>query len=182
MASLMEAAATIVSEQGVEALTMEGVAAEAGVNKALVYRFFANRDAVLLALWKREAKAFDVRIRAAIGDCDSLEEKLQALLDTWLDEVEAGGGALARLDAPGVGPAELDELRNERREAAVTFLAELFRQEYDVPLREAVTAASVLGLGAGGLAALWAHTGWPRKKLIATYVQLCIGAIESISE
>jgi len=178
----MKAAATIVSEHGAEALTMEGIAAEAGVNKALVYRFFANRDAALIALWKIETEAFDARLQAAISERETLEDKLLALFDTWLDQVEAGGGVLGRLDVPGVGPAELERLRDERREAVVYFIAEMFREEYDVPIREAVTAASVLGLGAQGLASLWAHTGWPRKKLAATFVRLCIGAIESISE
>ena len=89
---------------------------------------------------------------------------------------------LERLDVPGVGPIELHELRNARREAVVYDLAEMFRREYDVPIREAAAAASVLGLGAQGLAELWTHTGWPRKKLTSTFVRLCIGAIESVSD
>lgn len=180
-ASLLDAAAKIVADEGVEALTMEGLAARAGINKALPYRFFGNRDEVLVALWDRETSAFDAEIALAIAGAASLEDKLQAILGVWLDLLEAGGGALGRLDAPGAGPPELERARQARTEAVVEFLAELLRTEYRISERDAVTAAAVLGSGARGLAALAAHTGWPRKRLAATFVRLCIGAIEAVA-
>lgn len=180
-ASLLEAAAKIVADEGVEGLTMEGLAARAGINKALPYRFFANRDEVLVALWERETSAFDAEIEAALAGTESLEAKLQAILGVWLDLLEAGGGALGRLDAPGVGPPELERARQARAEAIVEFLAELLRAEYRLSERDAVTAAAVLGSGARGLAALAAHTGWPRKRLTATFVRLCIGAVGAVA-
>ncbi len=103
-ATLLDAAAKIVADEGVDSLTMEAVAAQAGVNKALPYRFFANRDGVLVALWERETSAFDARIQDALVGADSLEAKLRGILGVWLDLVESGGGVLGRLDAPGVGP------------------------------------------------------------------------------
>jgi AcrR family transcriptional regulator len=160
---------------------MEGLAARAGINKALPYRFFANRDAVILALWERETQAFDAEIEAALAGAGTLEQKLQAILDVWLDLLEAGGGALGRLDAPGVGPQQLEEARRARTQGVVNFLAELFRAEYRISRQDAVTAASVLGSGARGLAALAAHTGWPRKRLANTFVHLCIGALEAVA-
>jgi len=180
-ASLLEAAARIVAEEGVEALTMEGLAARVGINKALPYRFFANRDEVLAALWERETQAFDAQIEAALAGTESLEAKLQAILGVWLDLLEAGGGALGRLDAPGVGPSELERARRARTEGIVQFFSELFRAEYPLAPRDAVTAAAVLASGARGLAALAAHTGWPRKRLTATFVRLCIGAVEAVA-
>lgn len=180
-ASLLDAAAKVVADEGVEALTMEGLAARAGVNKALPYRFFANRDAVLVALWERETSAFDGEVELAIAGAESLEAKLRAILGVWLDLLEAGGGVLGRLDAPGVGPPELERARQTRTEAIVEFFAQLFRSEYRIQERDAVTAAAVLGSGARGLAALAAHTGWPRKRLARTFVRLCIGALEEIA-
>lgn len=180
-ASLLDAAAKIVADEGVDGLTMEGLAAQAGINKALPYRFFANRDAVLLALWDRETQTFDAEIEAALARAETLEQKLQAILGVWLDRLEAGGGALGRLDARGVGPPDLETARRERTQGVVEFLAELFRAEYRISRQDAVTAASVLGSGAQGLAALAAHTGWPRKRLANTFVRLCIGALDAVA-
>jgi AcrR family transcriptional regulator len=179
-ASLLEAAAKIVTNEGAEALTMEGLAAEVGINKALPYRFFSNRDAVLLALWDRETAAFDAQVEAALEGRATLEDKLSAILGVWLDLVEEGGGALGRLNAPGVGPAELDQLRRERTSGILDFFARLFRSELSLSQRDAVTAAAVLGAGAPGLAALQAHTGWSRRRLTETFVRMCMGALQAI--
>jgi len=179
-ASLLAAASKIVANEGVEALTMEGVAAEVGVNKALPYRFFANSDAVLLALWDRETAAFDAQVEAALEGKEALEDKLRAILGVWLDSVEAGGGTLGRLEAAGVGPPELDQRRKERTAGILDFFATLFRAEFSVTQQEAVTAAAILGSGAPGLAALQAHTGWPRRRLTDTFVRMCIGALKAI--
>ncbi len=179
--SLLAAAAGIVETAGVDALTMERVAAGAGVNKALVYRFFSNRNDVIVALWQQETEAFDARIQGSVARETDLEGKLRAILNAWLDDVEAGGGVLARLDAPGVGPPALQALRAERRVAVVYYLADLFREEYDIAPREALTAAATLGSAAQGLANLWQHTGWPRTRLASSFVRLCIGAVEAVA-
>ncbi len=179
-ASLLAAASKIVADDGVEALTMEGVAAGAGVNKALPYRFFANRDAVLLALWDRETAAFDAQVEAALDGKRRLEEKLRAILGVWLDSVEAGGGTLGRLEAAGAGPPELEQRRQARTAGILEFFATLFRAEFSMTQQEAVTAAAVLGAGAPGLAALQAYTGWSRRRLTDTFVRMCVGALEAI--
>ncbi len=179
-ATLIAAASKVVAERGVDALTMEGLAAAVGVNKALPYRFFANRDEVLLALWDHETSAFDEQVAQALVGKETLEERLRAILDEWLDRVDAGGGALGRLEAPGVGPPALERRRRERTAGVLDFLASQFRDDYRMSQQDAVTAAAVLGAGAPALAALRAHTGWSRKRLTSTFVRLCIGALDEV--
>ncbi len=179
-ATLLDAAAGIVAEDGVEALTMEGIAARAGVNKALVYRFFTNRDDVLVGLWVRETARFDEAIMAALRGKRDFAQKLHAIVEAWLDEVEAGG-CLIRLDAPGAGPSRLAERRKRREEAVVRFLADLIRSTGNISERDAFVMAAALGKGAQGLHALQAHTGWPRRPLVDTFVRLCVGAVESLA-
>jgi AcrR family transcriptional regulator len=178
-ASLLDAAAEIVCDEGVEALTMEGVADRAGVNKALVYRFFQNRDAVLLALWDRETSIFDGLIEQAVGPKETLEEKLYAIVEVWLDEMEAGGGALGRLYPEGVGPPVLDERRWRRTAGIVDFFAGLFAADYRISRQDAIIVASVLVAGSVGLNALWAGGRFSRRKLSDTFVRACIGAVEA---
>ena len=50
---LLDAAAAVIAGEGTQAMTMERIAEGAGVSKALVYRYFANRSALLLELYER---------------------------------------------------------------------------------------------------------------------------------
>lgn len=52
---LLDAAATVIATQGLEAATAEAIAAEARTAKGSLYQFFPNRDAVLAALALRYA-------------------------------------------------------------------------------------------------------------------------------
>ena len=62
----LDVAAQIVVEQGADAVTMEAVAARAGVSKALSYRYFDNAGALLVSLFDREVVDLDQRIMAAV--------------------------------------------------------------------------------------------------------------------
>jgi AcrR family transcriptional regulator len=55
---ILDAAMKRFTEQGITATTMSQVADEAGISRVWLYRFFASRDAVVLALLGREAKRF----------------------------------------------------------------------------------------------------------------------------
>ena len=59
---LLDAALAILAESGFDALSMEAVARRAQVNRAVVYRSFANLQLLLVALLRRE----DVRTRRTI--------------------------------------------------------------------------------------------------------------------
>ena len=61
----LDVAAQLVVEQGADAVTMEAVAARAGVSKALSYRYFDNAGALLVALFEREVIDLDRKIMAS---------------------------------------------------------------------------------------------------------------------
>lgn len=178
---LLEAATDIILERGVEGLTMEGLAARAGVSKALPYQHFANRDEVLLAVWKREHLAFDARMLAAIEPLESTEDRFRAMLEVWLDETESWG-VQARLDQPGVGPPQLQDLRNERSERVANFLADLLQADYDLGREDAMTTAAVLLGGALGIVQLRSRGGWGRDQLVDAFMRACRGAIAAVVE
>jgi AcrR family transcriptional regulator len=60
---LLDVTLELLSEQGFTALSMEAVARRAGVNRAVIYRSFANIGVLLVALLHRE----DRRVRAALA-------------------------------------------------------------------------------------------------------------------
>ena len=64
---VLEAASRIVVDQGVDALTTRGVSAAAGVPVATLYQYFADRDAILLALVERDTVEMDEQVREDLG-------------------------------------------------------------------------------------------------------------------
>jgi AcrR family transcriptional regulator len=55
---LFETAITLIAEHGYEAATLRNVAARAGVSPALLYRYFPNKRAVVLALYDALSESF----------------------------------------------------------------------------------------------------------------------------
>ena len=71
MAQVLDAAARIVVEDGVEALSTREIAAAAGVPIATLYQYFADKEAVLLALAQRDMDEMDAEVAEAIAGLES---------------------------------------------------------------------------------------------------------------
>ncbi|MEP6780641.1 MAG: TetR/AcrR family transcriptional regulator [Gemmatimonadaceae bacterium] len=77
---LLDAAATVIARQGVQAATAEAIALEAHTAKGSFYQFFPNRDAVLAALAMRYSDALR-RIHEEAFPADSTALTLPRLID-----------------------------------------------------------------------------------------------------
>ena len=83
---LIDAAEAIVTEQGVGELTLERVAARAGVTKGGLIYHYKTRDALLQALVERLTSKIEERFEAgATARGDSIEGLLQAMIDDAFD-------------------------------------------------------------------------------------------------
>jgi AcrR family transcriptional regulator len=180
-ASFLDAARALIRERGLEALTMEGLAAHCGVNKALPYRHFANRDDVLVALYDQENNHFDVRLAKASARASGFEDKLRALILIWHGDVASRSGTPELMQARTVS-GELEARRRVRMQIAVDYIADLIQESYKVRRADAKLAASVLLAGSQGLAAIWRTTGAEHKKLIESFVRMSVGAVAAIAE
>ncbi|TGD84943.1 TetR/AcrR family transcriptional regulator [Mycolicibacterium sp. CH28] len=87
VARILEAAAAIADEQGVDAATTRAIADRAGVAYPSLYRFFADRDAVLDELMKLHCAEIDARCVAAeqIWTITSIAELLNNEMDLHVD-------------------------------------------------------------------------------------------------
>lgn len=65
---LLDAAARLMEKTGSEAVSMQALAAEAGVSVGLIYRYFGSKDDVLLAVITDVLTQFEVEVPAAIAD------------------------------------------------------------------------------------------------------------------
>ncbi len=87
--SILAAARKVVAHRGPGQLTLSAVAAEAGVSRPTLYRWFPTKTALLTALSEHEERQFDEGLRAVIAAHRSPRRKLDATLRyimTYLDE------------------------------------------------------------------------------------------------
>ena len=89
---LLDAAAEMVAAGDADEVSMESVALRAGVSRALVYKHFANRQALLHALYERESSHLHGSMRAEVRPSP---ERAAMLADTWLAMTIAGLRSLA---------------------------------------------------------------------------------------
>ncbi len=80
--AVLEAAIRVAEEQGLAAVTIDSVAAAAGMTKGGLLYHFPNRQALLLAVYTHLAQAWEAEMRAALGAVPpeeaSAQEKLRA--------------------------------------------------------------------------------------------------------
>ena len=179
-ASFLEASADLIRKKGLAGLTMEGLAAHCGVNKALPYRHFANRDDLLVALYEHENRDFDERIATATEDAEGFSEKLRILVHTWYSDIRNGTGTPELMQAR-TQSGELEARRAVRMQIAVDYIADLIQETYDIKRDEAKLAASVLLAGSQGLAGFWRISGLDHAALTESFISMSIGAVEAIA-
>ena len=67
VAGILDAAATLVVRDGVDAVTTQEIARAAGVPVASIYQYFADKEDVLLALAGRDMEEMDHEVAAALA-------------------------------------------------------------------------------------------------------------------
>jgi AcrR family transcriptional regulator len=96
-AKFLQAAAAIVVQHGLSAVTMEEVAARTGVNKRLGYRYFTNREELLRALLNQEMEEAGNRARAVLPESPDLRQRVGVNIRVWLELVRERGPLLSRM-------------------------------------------------------------------------------------
>lgn len=95
VARILDAAAAIADEEGVDAVTTRSIADRAGVSYPSLYRFFADRDAILDELMERHCSEIDSRCVAAeqTWEISSIAQLLNNELDLHVDYYRKHPGA-----------------------------------------------------------------------------------------
>ncbi|MGQ0623917.1 MAG: TetR/AcrR family transcriptional regulator [Sporichthyaceae bacterium] len=127
--ALLRAAEACFAEWGVRRTTMEDVACTAGVSRATVYRYFRDRDALVLAVIARRTRAFSGPAREFLAARESFADQV---VDGVTMLIEAGRAdpimhALLRPDAPGSG-REVITSSQLARDIAAEVWAPIFRR------------------------------------------------------
>ncbi|MGH7579260.1 MAG: TetR/AcrR family transcriptional regulator [Gemmatimonadales bacterium] len=130
---ILDAAHTVFTRKGTAGARTQEIAAEAGVNKALVHYYFGTKAALADAIFARALGTLVPRIFGILADPDrTIEEKVPAIVREQIDfqsarpyfagymisELHAEPDRIARLMSRQGGKIPLDVLRKQLREGA----------------------------------------------------------------
>jgi AcrR family transcriptional regulator len=180
---LLDSAAALLETGGATAVTMEAVAGHAGVSRPLVYKHFANRDDLVVALFRRESAAFDDEVAAALRGVEGLD----AVVRTSAQAIVEGFGRRRKVLGPLLQGDSIDPaLRAAQRERTVRnnrWYRDYVVAACGIDPERAQVAVTILF---GGLVALIStgcarFTGEERARVIDTYVEMVMGGLERLS-
>ena len=86
---ILDAAFAAMAAHGLHRLSLEDVAREAGLSRQTVYRYFANRDALVTAVILREEQGFLDQMAEAIEAHDDLRPAMEAAIVAGLEAARA---------------------------------------------------------------------------------------------
>jgi len=173
-ALFLDAAAEIVIEQGVEAVTMEGVALRTGVTKALGYRYFTDRDDLLGALFDRENGMYVERWNKLLPRDAPFDEWVRGALRLWFLRADERGELFMRLVSDN---GRLAEKAKALQAQNVQAWAAGVERAYRLPKPVALHLAWFMVAGTAG--ALAARDG-DDEALIDTIVFAIVSAAEAL--
>jgi AcrR family transcriptional regulator len=182
--ALLDVAKVLIDEVGPGAITMGVVADRAGVTRALVYKHFANKHDLLVALYRREARRIDRAIRAEVDAApEQFEPKLRAFIGATLDLLDEHGPFFTPLREAGADQTARGDQRG-RDQRTVRYFAGLAEREFGI---EPHTARSVIAVLFSGIRSLRAQMrsrpgDAQRAFLLDTYVEMTIGALTRLAE
>ena len=88
---LLEAAGRVFARAGYDAASMDDIAAEAGIGKPTIYRYFDGKAALFTAVFAETLDALDEKLRDILDRDGSVEERLHgmvlALVPTFRDHL-----------------------------------------------------------------------------------------------
>lgn len=169
---LLDSTAELLLARGVGGITMEGLAAQAGVSKALPYVHFDNADDVLVELYRRELQNFGERVDAAMAAESGPDGRLRAAIHAYFDVVSERGAILSLLTGPG---SSVPTLAYGGQRPGHRFVERIYIRELGVPEEAArINAAVLLGALHGAVDALARRDG-SRREIEETIVDLALG-------
>ncbi len=151
---LIDAAARIAAREGLDRLSMVGVATEAGVSRQLVYEHFPDLSAMVVALLFDRFGEIDETIAAAVaGSTGGLDAALLAARSILSLPPEHRHLLRALLAHVGVPEHSLSELAERLRERVIDRWTSALRADQDPEARALTWALANATFGLGDLVA-----------------------------
>ena len=144
--AILEAARDYFEHHGYDRATIRGIAAEAGVDPALVHHYFGSKDQLLVAALQLPVNPRDVVPELLDGPVESIGERLlRRALSVWGDDWASGGHMISLIRASMTHENAAQMMREFFTREIIGRLAE----KLEVPqprLRVALVASQLMGL------------------------------------
>ena len=142
--ALLDAAAVLVEEGSVDDVTMDAVAERAGVSRPLVYKHFANREEMLVEVFRRESQALHDEMAAVVGAAATVEDMFRALVHAAMQASVERGRLFAALRGTGGLPRDVGREQRGRDRATARAFSRRAADELGIDDRRATTAIGLL--------------------------------------
>jgi len=178
---LLDVAAELVRQADTaDVVTMEAVARGAGVSKPVVYKWFPNRDTLLIALFDRESGRLDDRVRIALSNATTFEDKTRAMSDAYIDMVDGSEPSIADVLARTVAAPAFHVQRTQRNFEVLATIAAMTFEHFDITEAQSLTAAVMIAKSLEGVIELWRGTAAPRQQVTEDFVAFCLAGLDGL--
>jgi AcrR family transcriptional regulator len=172
-ASFLDVTAQLVKSEGLGAVTMERVAASAGLSKPVIYSHFADRGELLQALLERCWVDVDRSVQARLQGTQTLDERLRALVIGYFDEIAAQGALVQLMIGNASQEPVVEQARQARQLAAQTEWSDFYQRRAGLTAPVADACAAILRSALQGAAQYWIeHPDTPPDIAIDTCLQI----------
>lgn len=102
-AQLLELARKVFTERAYDDVSIDDIAAAAGISKGLLYHYFPTKRDLYVAGLRETSRELVTSVSATIDDTQPPAERVRAALDAYLEHVLAVGSSFVALMRGGVG-------------------------------------------------------------------------------
>jgi AcrR family transcriptional regulator len=160
---------------------MDALASAAGIGKPVVYRLFANREAVIVGLITRNAQAIAAEVDAAMLACgDDIECMLRTSAHVYFKHSSRARPSLRLVFSGAGGNAEVDQARYKIWDRAAVRWTVRFH-ERDVPKREAEALSRFLLAGLARFSDDVANRRVTKTEAERIYVAIAITSLRALT-
>jgi AcrR family transcriptional regulator len=174
-----ERATELFAERGYSGTTLDEIAEAAGVTKPILYRHFASKKDLYLALLA-EHRAEMPRFFDKVPSEGPLRERFEAIVEGWIEYVVAHAGIWKMLFRDSTGDEEIQAYRKDvQDQARAIFVMFISAQtQAAIPEPEIEPLAELMRTAGSGIV-LWYidNPETPRDALVATIMRVFDGVV-----
>ena len=178
---LLRSAAEIFSLKGYEAATIDEIAEAAGLSKAAMYRYFPNKQALIIEIAKEGPRAFQALLddmeRRGLPPAEAIATAMEAQVNRLLSRRFISQVTLRRLphDLPGMEEAYTLRLRYRHRLAAIIETG--ISQGVFAPVEPWLAVEAIVGMASSVLDRY--SPEWPMEPgtIARAYAQLAVNSL-----
>jgi AcrR family transcriptional regulator len=185
--ALLEAALEVFARRGYNRASIDEIAQEAGVSKALIYEHFPSKKDLHVSLLEEQVQEIFGRLARSAMTSEPGHVRLRAGVDAFLEFVEERRGAFFMLYREAVEPEVAELFKGLQRQAtaaiAALIAADPAADTYDEDTQEGVEMLAQLLSGAVQSLAIWwdDHPDVPRERLVNRVMEFCWIGLERLA-